>query len=1002
LAVQNLEDESAGAISLVHTAVAGRARLHIASLRGNERLKCLLEGALPDEGEIRSASASSITGNLLVHFDPALPLAQLIARLERILRGYAFDQGNPAGPGHQGEPIWHAEAAAEVLRFLGTRQMGLSRAEACQRFIEHGPNKVFAAAARSKLAVLLDQLRGTPVLLLAGAAALSVAIGGALDAAAILSVVALNAAIGFATESRSEGVIGSLRLPAQGMAAVRRDRRETPVPTEEVVPGDIMVLRPGAIIAADARVLGASALSLDESMLTGESMPVAKCASPVAADCPLAERAGMVYRGSTVVGGSGIAVVIATGRHTEAGRIQSLVGAAQPPETPMQRQLDTLGRQLALLSVVTCGTVFLIGLLRGQGFLHMLKSSIALAVAAVPEGLPTVATTALAFGVEEMRRRHVLVRRLDAIETLAAVDVIGFDKTGTLTENRMSIAAVVCGGERLTIAGGIVSRGAAPVGRLAPDSSLARLLEVAVLCNEASAVTGKGGFSITGTPTEAALLRLALDAGIDAETLRRRFPMLSVEYRAEGRPYMVSAHAKPHGGSLLAMKGSPEQVLARCERRQRNGRTFELTEVARRRILAENRRMAEEGLRVLGLAQAEVSSAEGADEAALEEILGARRFVWLGLIGLADPARRGAGELLARFDRAGIRVIMMTGDQALTAEAVARELNLANGGAITTLESSRLQRADDRTIGELVERAHVFARVSPADKLRIVQALQRTGKTVAVTGDGINDSPALRAADVGIVMGRSGSDAAREVADIVLESDDLATMVAALERGRTTYANIRKAIHYLLATNFSEILVVLAATMLGLGSPLSAIQLLWINLLSDVLPGVGLALEPSERGVLEEPPRSRDEPLLRPQDMGGLAREGAVIAAGGLAAYGVGLMRHGMSDRARTLCFSSLVGAQLLHALTCRSPRHTFFGRERLPPNRPLAGALLGSAALQAIMLVAPPLRRFMGLGRMDVADGIVSLAGATLPYMINEAAKVARGAGGGCGTPIR
>ncbi len=834
---------------------------------------------------------------------------------------------------------------------------------------------------RTRLAMLLEQFQNLPVMLLAGAALLSAATGGAADAVVILAVIGLNAGIGFATESRTSSIIRTLSLPLQRSTVVRRDGASRPVRTEEIVPGDVMVLRAGTIVAADARVVAADGLAVDESMLTGESLPIAKDTQPVARNRPVAERGSMVYRSSSVVGGSGLAATVATGQRTEAGEIQALLGTAETPQTPMQRQLGVLGGQLVLLSGTICGAMLLMGMLRGHSFLQMLKSSVALAVAAIPEGLPTVGTTVLALGIDKMRRQQVLVRRLRAVETLASVDVIAFDKTGTLTENRMSAAEVACSGQHLTVAGGALWGGGVPIANIAPGTALARLLEVAVLCNEATLAEDMPNPRIVGSPTEAALLRLALDAGIDGTALRLRLPLHSTAHRADGRQYMVSVHAAPEG-SFVASKGSPEQVLERCGWVLRQARRVRLTKTARAAIIAENRKMAEAGLRVLGFACSDV--AEAAPGAATEK----PGFVWLGLVGLADPARHGTRELLSRFDHAGIRVIMMTGDQPATAEAVARSLDLANGAPATTIDAGRLQAADDRTIELLANETRIFARATPAHKLRITQALQRSGRIVAVTGDGINDSPALRAANVGIVMGRSGTDAAREVADIVLASDDLEALMSALELGRTTHANIRKSIHFLLATNFSEILVMLVATAFGFGQILTPIQLLWINLLSDVLPALGLALEPAESGVLEQKPHPADTPILGRTEIAVLGREGATIAAGALVSYVFGMARHGDAARSGTMAFSSLVGAQLLNAVTARSAKAGLFGGERLPANWPLTGALLGSAALQLAVLTMPPLRRVMGLARLDLGDALASLAGAVLPYVANEAAK--------------
>jgi Ca2+-transporting ATPase len=590
-----------------------------------------------------------------------------------------------------------------------------------------------------------------------------------------------------------------------------------------------------------------------------------------------------------------------------------------------------------------------------------------------------LATTALALGVDEMRRHQVMVRRLDAVENLASVDVIAFDKTGTLTRNQMSAAAIVCDGKRIEIADDKIENridaGGADAGR-----EIGRLLEIGALCSEAE--VGEDG-QVSGSATEAALVRVAISEGVDVPALRQKWPMEAIAYRSGDRLYVKTTHLDAARNRLVAVKGSPEQVLSLCRRRQQNGRRPKLSESARRAIVRENRKMAGEGLRVLGLAYAAVDAGVDPDSA-FETGL-----TWVGLIGLSDAARQGAAPLLSRFAAAGVRVVMLTGDQARTAGAIARDLGLSNGSPLEIVDSEALRSADESGLIELVQRANVFARVAPADKLRIVRALQAAGRVVAMTGDGVNDSPAIRAANVGIVMGKSGAGPARDVADIVLQTDDLPAIATALERGRTTYANIRKAIHYLLATNLSEILVVLAATALGAAAPLTPIQLLWINLLSDIFPALGLALEPPEPDVLEQPPREADEPLLTRGQMRVLGREGMVIAAGSLAAYSYGRMRYGSSPQASTLAFSSLVGAQLLHSFTCRSASNGVFSTRPSPPNRPLTIAVAVSAALQAGFLTIPALRRMMRLAPLNAFDAIVSLAGAVMPFFVNEAAKL-------------
>jgi Ca2+-transporting ATPase len=966
--------EAVAAVEPIHTAVPGRARLRVAGLRDNHLLKRRIEELLPDGARIRSASASVVTGNAFVLFDPELPLDSVVARLGRIVTELPSTSGEAQG----GEP-WHALPTDKVLHLLGTSAAGLTGAEARQRAREFGTNTLPRIPRRSQIAILLDQLRSGPVAVLAVAAGLSVASGGTLDAVVILGVVALNAGIGLVTQSKTEAIIGSMRLPVQTSVPVERDETAQELPPDDIVPGDRLVLRPGVVAAADARVIETDGLSADESMLTGESLPVPKTVAPVASDCPLADRASMVYRGTVIATGSGAAITVATGRHTEAGRIHLLVGEAQAPETPLQRHLGGLARQLVVGCGVVCGLVFASSLLRGNPLLRALQGAIALAVAAVPEGLPTLATTALALGIDEMRRHQVMVRRLDAVENLASVDVIAFDKTGTLTRNQMSAAAIVCDGKRVEVADDKIENPVAAADANA-GREIERLLEIGALCSEAE-VDEVG--QVIGSATEAALVRVAIGEGVDVRALRQKWPMEAIAYRSGDRLYVRTTHLDAGGNRLIAIKGSPEQVLALCSWRQRNGRRRRLSGTARRAIVRENRRMAGEGLRVLGLAYAEADP--GVDPDSVFDTA----LIWIGLIGLSDAARQGVAPLLSRFAAAGVRVVMLTGDQARTAGAIARDLGLGNGSPIEIVDSEALRSADEGRLTELVQRSNVFARVAPADKLKIVRALQAAGRVVAMTGDGINDSPAIRAANVGIVMGKSGAGAARDVADIVLQTDDLPAIATALEHGRTTYANIRKAIHYLLATNLSEILVVLASTAVGAAAPLTPIQLLWINLLSDIFPALGLALEPPEQDALEQPPRDAREPLLTAAQIRVLAREGTVIAAGSLAAYCYGRMRYGSSPQASTLAFSSLVGAQLLHSLTCRSPTHGLFSAEPLKPNRPLAIAVAVSAALQITILTVPPLRRLMKLSPLGPLDLVVSLVGAVMPFFVNEAAKI-------------
>jgi Ca2+-transporting ATPase len=587
-----------------------------------------------------------------------------------------------------------------------------------------------------------------------------------------------------------------------------------------------------------------------------------------------------------------------------------------------------------------------------------------------------VVTVALALGARQMVRRHALIRKLPAVETLGSVTYICSDKTGTLTLNRMAVVSAVSGTERLTVGNGRFHTAAGGAVNPFASDALLKLLHVAVLCNETEINGAPGAVVLHGSPTENALVQLALDSGVDVATLRARHPRQRIDYRAENRLYMSTVH---DAGTqrLVAIKGSPPEVLALCGHHVCDNRRAPLTDELRQQILDENTHMAAASLRVLAFAYALADDAQVAPGS----------LVFLGLTGMADPVRAGVPALIAEFHRAGIETVMITGDQSPTAFAIGRALRLSGNDHLDVLESTHLEEMAPDMLAALAQRTHVFARVSPVHKLKIVEALQRAGKVVAMTGDGINDGPALKAADIGIAMGHTGTDVARTVADVVLEEDNLETLIVAVSQGRTIYNNIRKSVRFLLATNLSEITVMFGAIGLGLGQPLNPMQLLWINLVTDIFPGLALALEPPEPDVLTQPPRDPKEPIVKPGDFKRLAFEAGTLSAGTLAAYGYGVARYGLGPQAGTLAFMTLTTAQLLHAISARSEHLGLFSRESLPPNPYLKAAVGGSLALQLATL-APGLRGLLGLGPIGVVDAAVIAAGAVAPYLINEASK--------------
>ncbi len=895
-----------------------------------------------------------------------------------------------AEPETASDADWYRREIEEVLEaFGGNSDQGLQSSNAAQRFIRVGPNSLGEIQPRSRWTALSNQVATLPVALLLGSAVVSVVTAGMVDAVVILGVVAVNTCIGYVTESQAERTIASLHDQPDGPATVVRDGQRMQVEPERIVPGDIVVLLPGMTVPADLRLIVAQRLMIDESTLTGESMPVAKSPDALGVDraigagkVPLRDRANMAYRGTIVTGGSGTGIAVATGSETEVGHIQMLVGSARPPETPVQRQLGQLGTQLGLLTGVICGGIFAVGLFRRYGTIEMLKTATSLAVAAVPEGLPMVATTTLALGVGRMRCLNVAVRRLDAVETLGSVEVFCFDKTGTLTLNQMRVVRIHAGGET------IEAREDRPLVDLdgqdrEQDTSLRSLLEVSALCNETEIRENDGSTFLEGSPTETALVRMTLDAGIDVEALRRSSRLLRTEYRTESRGYMTTVHETDSGDRLWAVKGRPADVLELCRSHHLRGDDVPLTREDRLAIGAENERMAAMSLRVLGIAFARAPSGDTSRTPLL---------TWLGLVGIADPIRPGMRGLLETFHDAGIRTIMITGDQSVTATAIGRDLRLSGTPELRTIDSSELESIAPDVLKSLAENVHVFSSVTPSHKLAIVQALQRSGCVVAMTGDGINDGPALKAADIGVAMGgEGGTDVARMTADVVLEDNNLESMVTAITQGRAIYGNTRNAILYLLSTNISEIMVMGCAVAAGVGAPLNPLQLLWINLVSDIFPVLALAIQPPEPGILRRAPRAASEPFIDRVDLQRVMVQSSMISGGTFASYAWGRMRHGSGPPAATMAFTTITVAQFLHMLSCRSDQQSVFCAGRAPLNTELKLGLAAGLGLQSLTIAFGPLRRLLRNTTLSPLDFAVSMLGAGVPFLMNEAIKHTR-----------
>jgi Ca2+-transporting ATPase len=974
------------AIACNHAVIAGRLRLKLQPRPQGAVDAAYVETRVRRVRGVKRVDFSLATGSLLIAHDRAIAHSDVLRAVSQALAAEIREPHKAAKPKrrlaperrHDGDSVvsasrgavaWHTLSVAETEERTGSlRAEGLSAEQAARR-LGGGSNTLPAIPEPTTGELLWRQVGNLPMGLLAGSALVSVATGGIADAIAIAGVIGINATIGMRTEGYAEKIIRSLAVGAPSTVSVIRGGREAQIPLGQIVPGDLLTLSAGTYVAADARLVDTDCLSVDESALTGESLPVSKeHRAALALDIVQAERSNMVYRGTVVTGGTGRALVVATGLATELGRIQASATSVVAPTTPLQQELERTGARLVKLSAGACLGVLALGLARGMPWLNVLKLTISLAVAAIPEGLPTVATSTLALGVGRMRKRRVAVRRLGAIEALGSMDTLCLDKTGTITQNRMQVESVQVGCDFIV-----------PLTNGAPEGNhdrpeLKRLLQIIALCNDAT-IDANG--VLVGSATERALLEFVHRFGIPAADLRQQYPRVGARYRSENRLFMMTSHrVAASSTTLVAAKGSPTELLARAQWVLNGDGLEPLGPEQRNAVLKRNEQWAALGLRVLGVAYAEVEPSLDAEAAAL---------IWLGLVAMSDPPRPGVAALVSQLHGAGVRPIMITGDQAAVAATIGSQLQLAPGEPLRIVEARDITKLPPEMLRALAERTHVFARATPALKLSVVRALQERGRIVGMTGDGINDGPALRAANVGIAMGGAQQDIAKSVSDIVLEDDELDTMLAAIAEGRIIYDNVRKAIRYLLATNFSEIQTIVGALAAGLPVPLNPMQLLWINLLTDIFPALGLALEPADVDVMRSGPREPRRPLLSRRDAPRLLRESLLMSGAALSSYLYGIGRYGAGPQASTQAFATLTFGQLLHAWSCRSERTGIFDRGHRPRNRPLEGSLLGTAAIQLGALFLPWTRRLLGTGRVGIVDLAVIGLSSAAPLLINE-----------------
>lgn len=897
---------------------------------------------------------------------------------------------------------WHQLSTTEVAAKLSTDAVrGLGQDEAARRLLTYGPNALVAPEARSAWSILGAQLRSLIVILLLVASALAFAVGEQVQALAIFVVIALNAAIGFLTELRADRAITALEREAAPTAQVVRDGRGRTIPATDLVPGDLILLAAGDKVPADARVLEAVHLEIDEAALSGESAAVNKHPDPLPTTndtTPVAERLDMAYLGTIVTTGRGRALVTATGRATELGRIGALLEGTSRRETPLQRRLEQLGRTLIVVVVVLCAVIVAVGVARGEALLVMLEIGISLAIAAVPEGLPAVATMTLALGVQRMAKSHALVRRLAAVETLGSTTVICTDKTGTLTRNEMVVRRIVLGDTTFEVDDTGLHRAGMPI-EVPLDGHLELALRAGALCNDAQLATDHTGVTtVVGDAMEGALVHAAELAGMSHRTLLEVWPRLAeIPFDSRTRR-MVTVHQTPDGGRVAFAKGSPGDLIAEASQVFSAG-VRPLAPAERDTLLAANEHLANDALRVLALAYREFTPEEMFDEHT-------PGWTFVGLVGLLDPLRPEAKSAIERCRSAGIRTLMLTGDQPATATAIANQLGLsapgaggpgASGpgtsgpGASSTVHAREIDHLDQTELGELVEHTAVFARVSPEHKLRIVEALQARGHIVAMTGDGINDAPALHRADIGIAMGLQGTAVAKEAADMILRDDNFATIVTAVEQGRAIYSNILRFIHFLFSCNASEVLVVFAAIVLGWPLPIGPLQILWLNIVTDVFPALALALEPTAANVMRQPPRPAQEPLLNRGFAFLIGWQAALLAATTLGAFAIAASWYGTSGpgltRVVTITFSTLALVQTFHAFNARS-RHTsaFTG---LLGNPALWGAVTICVLLQVAAVHLPWLQLALETVPLTGRDWLLVVGASLVPLVVVEASKL-------------
>ncbi|MEL7564858.1 MAG: calcium-translocating P-type ATPase, SERCA-type [Dehalobacterium sp.] len=866
---------------------------------------------------------------------------------------------------------------------------GISNEEAEHRLASYGPNTLQERPPRSLISMFIGQLKEVLVLILIVAAIVSGALGEWADTFVILVIVLLNAALGVFQENKAEQALKALKAMTKNMVKVLRSGKMSQVEADSIVPGDIVLLDAGDSIPADSRLIEAASLRVNESALTGESLPVEK--DPITLEkeeVPIGDRKNMIFMGTTVTAGRAKALVAETGMNTELGKIAQMLQETPPDPTPLQRQLASLGKVLGIAAGIIVAVVFLTGLLRGENMIEMFMTAIALAVAAIPEGLPSVVTIVLALGVTRMSRRKAIIRKLPAVETLGVANYICSDKTGTLTKNEMTVTKLFVEEKFYQVTGtGYRPEGeffTAEGSKISPLElkNLELILFGALLATDAQVEKAENSYRVIGDPTEGALVVAAAKAGLNKSDIEKKYPRIGELPFDSARKLMTTFH-QMEGTVYSFTKGAPDVLLSRCQEMVTERGAIPLTDNLRSRILKGNSDMASEGLRILGLAfrQWQETLSDFSEDTAEKEL------TFVGFFGMQDPARPEAKDAVAVSRKAGIKTVMITGDHQDTAAAIAKELDIwRTGDGILT--GSRLENMDEKTLKNHVEKTTVYARVSPEHKLRIIDALKSHGHVVAMTGDGVNDAPALKRADIGAAMGITGTEVSKEASDMVIMDDNFATIVNAVEEGRTIYLNIRKSIQYLLSCNTGEIVAIFSAILFGLGSPLTPIQILWLNLVTDGPPALALGLEPPEKGVMSHSPRSPKEGVFAGGVGSNIIIHGAVIGLLSLASFWVALRWGRTIEEAHTMAFLTMALSQLAHSFNVRSLNQSLF-KVGLLTNPGLVGAFVLSVSLQLAVVLIPVLRGVFETAMLRFGDWLVVLGFSLFPLLFVEIHKV-------------